>query len=239
MRHLMTFAVLSLGSFFLAESSVFAWHDQTHLAISQAAGYQKWYNSASADMAKDIVQKVEMYNHWYNNNNRVEITPLTVMEQIDRYNSEIDTEGHLYGAIIASLREFEVGKSSRKYADYNIAFCAHYIGDLSQPFHNIPYNDFNKARHLVNDGLVEQDVLSKKGIRQIKNHMYKISLGKKAFEEDLAIEIARIGNLTRELGYKLEKENRNMTKEEVYIQLGHSASLLKAILSYLHKAAKP
>lgn len=107
MRHLMTFAVLSLGSFFLAESSAFAWHDQTHLAISQAAGYQKWYNSASADMAKDKVQKVEMYNHWYNNNNRVEITPQTVMEQIDRYNSEIDTEGHLYGAIIASLREFD------------------------------------------------------------------------------------------------------------------------------------
>jgi len=32
------------------------------------------------------------------------------------------------------------------------------------------------------------------------------------------------------LGYQLEAENRFLTKDEAYIQLGHRASLLKAIL---------
>jgi hypothetical protein len=32
------------------------------------------------------------------------------------------------------------------------------------------------------------------------------------------------------LGYQLEKEDRMLSKEEAYVQLGHSASLLKAIL---------
>lgn len=220
-------------------SIAFAWHDQTHFAISQAAGYEKWYNSAAADMAKDKVQRVEQYNHWYNNNARIEITPELVLAQIERYNDETDAEGHLYGAILASLREYETNKASRKYADYNIAFCAHYIGDLTQPLHNTPYNDFNKTHHLDIDGIVEKDILNKKNLKKLKGNMYKIKLGKKTFEEDLAVEISRIANLTRELGYKLEKENRNMTKEEAYTQLGHSASLLKAVLAYVQKTSKP
>ena len=51
-------------------------------------------------------------------------------------------------------------------------------------------------------------------------------------EDDLVREIARIANLSMKLGYRLEAENRMLTKEEPYIQLGHSASLLKAILDY-------
>ena len=46
-------------------------------------------------------------------------------------------------------------------------------------------------------------------------------------------EIARIANLSMKLGYQLEKENRMLTKEEAFVQLGHSASLLKAILEYV------
>jgi hypothetical protein len=49
------------------------------------------------------------------------------------------------------------------------------------------------------------------------------------FEADLVREIARIANLSRILGYKLRAEKRYMTKQEAYIQLGHSASLLKAL----------
>jgi hypothetical protein len=166
------------------------------LAISQASGYKKWYNSAAADMAKDKVQQVEQYNHWYNNIARVEITPEIVMSQVGRYNDSNDTEGHLYGAIIASLQEYEASRSSRKYADYNIAFTAHYIGDLSQPLHNIPYNDFNKSHHLNNDGIVENELASKKSFKNIKRNMYKIKLSSKSFERDLSVEIARIANIT-------------------------------------------
>ena len=52
-------------------------------------------------------------------------------------------------------------------------------------------------------------------------------------EEALAKEISRIANLSMKLGFKIEAENRPLTKEEAYIQIGHSVSLLKAILEYV------
>jgi len=57
-----------------------------------------------------------------------------------------------------------------------------------------------------------------------------------ASEEEFAKEIARIANLSMALGYKLEDENRILTKEEAYQQIGHSASLFKAILEYVKEA---
>jgi len=52
-------------------------------------------------------------------------------------------------------------------------------------------------------------------------------------EEDVAKAIARIANLAIELGYRLERENRLLTKEEAYDQISHSASLFKGILEYV------
>jgi hypothetical protein len=109
-----------------------------------------------------------------------------------------------------------------------LAFAAHYIGDLSQPLHNISYDGFNKTHHNDNDGIVENEVLN--NCAEIEKHMYNITLRPDHFEDDLAKEIARIANISRQLGLKLRAENRNMTKEEAYIQLGHSASLLKAVI---------
>jgi hypothetical protein len=37
------------------------------------------------------------------------------------------------------------------------------------------------------------------------------------------------------LGYLLEDQKRLMTEEEAYRQVGHSASLLKAVLDYLNR----
>ena len=51
-------------------------------------------------------------------------------------------------------------------------------------------------------------------------------------EEDLTKEIARVANLSMVLGYKLEDENRVLTREGAYKQLGHSASMFKAVLEY-------
>jgi hypothetical protein len=65
--------------------------------------------------------------------------------------------------------------------------------------------------------------------------MYPITLSKNNFEADLAREIARIANLSRKLGYKLREEKRDMTKQEAYVQLGHSASLLRAVLLHYNK----
>ncbi|MCI0560350.1 MAG: hypothetical protein MN733_17840 [Nitrososphaera sp.] len=212
------------------------WHDQTHIAIAKAAGYRSWYNAAGADMTKIKAGTIEEKNHYFNNDNNVDVTTKTVLDQTDRYNRPNDEEGHLYGAIISSLREFRSTKLVGKYAEYHIAFAVHYIGDLSQPLHNISYDSFNKAHHSINDGIVEGEVLDK--ISEIQKNMYEINLRPSHFEEDLAKEIARIANISRILGLKLRAENRDMTQKEAYTQLGHSASLLKAVLKEIGKSEK-
>ena len=111
--------------------------------------------------------------------------------------------------------------------EYHLAYCAHYVGDLSMPLHNTLYNSFNRQHHTAMDGIVDDEVLNH--LERIK--IYPIQIKS---EDDLVREIARIANLSMKLGYQLEKENRMLSKEEAYVQLGHSASLLKAILEYVH-----
>jgi hypothetical protein len=211
-----------------------AWHDQTHIAIAKAAGYTSWYNAAGADMTKIKAGKMEEKNHFFDNDKNADITSRMVLDQTGRYNNPTDKEGHLYGAILSSLREFRSTKSAGKYAEYHVAFTTHYIGDLSQPLHNISYDRFNKSHHSINDGIVEDEVLDK--ISEIQKNMYEINLRPDRFEEDLAKEIARVANISRMLGLKLRAENRDMTQKEAYAQLGHSASLLKAVLKGIGKS---
>jgi hypothetical protein len=75
------------------------------------------------------------------------------------------------------------------------------------------------------DGIVNDEVAG--NLEKIR--IYPIEIKS---EEDLLKEIARIANLSLKLGYQLEAENRMLTKDEAYVQLGHSASLLKAILDH-------
>ena len=207
---------------------------ETHLAIARAAGYNNEYNFSDMDMTKISTDNVERYNHFFNNFDNIVVTHEIVLDQVKKYNDPNDNEGHLYGAIIASLRKYKETRRTSKYAEYYIALCAHYIGDLSQPLHNIPYDDFNKAHHVINDKVIEDEVLE--NIPKIRKYMHPIILRPKNFENDLADKVARIANISRHLGIKLRKENRDMSKEEAYKQLGQSASLLKAILKYLEES---
>ena len=120
----------------LSAGHVWAWHDETHIAIAKAAGYEKWFNATGADMAKLKAGNIEGRNHYVNNLPGTLITAQMVLEQADLYNNKLDVKGHLYGAIIASLREYRTTKRKGKYAEYHLGFCAHYVGDLSQPLHN-------------------------------------------------------------------------------------------------------
>jgi hypothetical protein len=161
-------SVISLILFAITyASSAFGWHDETHLAVAKADGCYKWYNAVGADITKIKAGPIEKHNHYFDNNQNVEVTLELVLEKAERYNDPDDREGHIYGAIIASLREYIETKEKGNYAEYHLAFCAHYIGDLSQPFHNITYDDFNKSRHSFKDGIVEDEVL--KNIKKNKN----------------------------------------------------------------------
>ncbi len=220
--------VTLLCAFSLYGTPASAWHDETHLAIAKAAGYAKWYNAAGPDIAKIKAGFTEDRNHYSNNHGVGNVTPEMVLEQVKRYNDAGDREGHLYGAIIASLRAYAKTQKDGKYAQYHLAYCAHYLGDLSQPQHNTPLDGFSKIHHAANDGVVEREALQR--IDKIEKNMYPIALRSDHFEEDLAGEIARIANAARDLGNELRKGNRTLSPEEAYRQLGHSASLLKAVL---------
>ena len=217
--------VLAVFLLFPFATLSYAWHDETHLAIAKAAGYYKWYNAAGPDIAKIKAGDKENFNHYANNPPKSTVTPLNVAFQINRYNDPADENGHLYGAIIASFRYYRSAKATGKYGEYHLAYCVHYVGDLSMPLHNTLYVSFNRQHHNAMDGIVNDEVLDH--LERIK--IYPIEIKS---EDDLVREIVRIANLSMKLGYQLEAENRMLSKEEAYVQLGHSASLLKAVLEY-------
>ena len=96
------------------------------------------------------------------------------------------------------------------------------------PLHNTIYDAYNRAHHSQTDGIINDEVLN--NLEKIK--IYPITINS---EEDLAKQIARIANLSIQLGYRLERENRLLTKEEAYQQISHSASLFRGILVYVGK----
>jgi hypothetical protein len=204
-----------------------SWHDETHVAMAKAAGYAKWFNATGADMIKTKAGWIEKKNHYFNNPRGTTVTKEMVLKQVGLYDKIGDTAGHLYGAIIASIRKYIKVKKSGKYAEYHLAFAAHYIGDLSQPFHNTVYNTYNQTNHSRTDGVINHEVLN--NLPKIKIYDIKITS-----ENDLAREIARIANLSMKLGYALEDEKRQLTKQEAYRQISHSASLFKALLHFLN-----
>ena len=209
----------------LYPSTSSAWFDETHLAIAKVAGYQKWFNAAGPDVAKMKMGDKEGHNHFVNNPRGTVVTPEMILAQVERYNQK-DPYGHLYGAIVASVRDYIEAKKRGRYAEYHLAYCAHYIGDLSQPLHSILYSDYNKKNHTKTDGVINDGILD--NLEAIKVYPIEIKT-----EEELAKEIARIANLSMALGYKLEDEGRILSKEEAYQQISHSASLFRAVLRYV------
>ncbi len=204
-----------------------AWWDETHLAIARAAGHRKWYHAAGADIAKLKLGDVEGHNHYVNNACGARITPALVFEQAKRYD-RLDPEGHLYGAILGALRGYRDFQARNLYAEYHLAYAVHYLGDLSQPLHHLPQDDYNRKHHAASDGIVNREAL-----RMFKRiPLYSIAIGS---EEDLAREIARIAQLSLKLGCTLRKEDRLIDREQAWEQLGHSASLLRAVLRWLGK----
>ena len=213
---------------FVSAGPTDAWYDETHVAIAKVTGYPKWFNACGADMIKVKARTLEMANHYSNNPPDTVVTPPMIFSQVKRYNTN-DPTGHLYGAIIDSLLDYIKARWEGKYGEYHMAFCAHYVGDLSMPLHNTLYNEFNKKNHAAIDEIINDEVLD--NLSRIS--VYTITLDS---ERALASEIARIANISMKLGYQLEAENRLLTNEEAYRQISHSASLFKAILNYARSA---
>ena len=232
-RLLLGFLVIFL--FVSCFSPAFAWHDHTHIAVGTAAKFDQDYNLAAPDVAKLKAYHVEDYNHWVNNGEKDEITPDLVRGQIQKYNLGIEGEekGHLYGAIVAAIRAYQDESGAGKYGGvYHLAYAGHYIGDLSMPLHNIVYDKFNAEHHSLNDDIVENEI--KTNLDKVV--LYSISIKS---EDDLIQNIVRIARKAKDLGFMLQKDDRDMTKKEAYAQLSDSASLFKAVLVYVGYTKTP
>ncbi len=222
--------VMTAALFYFWAGDAAAWFDETHLAVAKAGGYRKWYNAAAADISRVKAGRREGYNHYSNHRRGEKVTAAEVRKQIALYDRK-HREGHLYGAIVASLRDAVSEAAGGGYGHNHLAYCVHYIGDLSMPQHHIVYNAFNRKTHRQNDGIVNSGVLE--NLHRIRRYPVRI-----ASENDLIGEIVRIANLSIDLAWKLEEEERLMTPEEAYRQLGHSASLLHGVLTYYEKKAR-
>jgi len=118
------YPIITLLTIFFVISFIgnsYPWHDETHIAIAKATGYKKWYNAAGADMLKIKAGYTERLNHYTNNPRGTIITPEMVLKQIKKYNNKTDIIGHLYGAIIASVRDYLKEKQRGKYGEYHLA----------------------------------------------------------------------------------------------------------------------
>ena len=160
----------------------YAWFDETHLAIAKVADYHKWFNAAGPDIARIKIGDKELHNHFVNNPRGTIITPEIVLSQVDRYNQH-NPAGPLYAAIIASVGDYIELKKKERYAEYHLAYAAHYIGDLSQPLHHTLYEDFNKRKHSKMDRVVNDGILD--NLEKIKVYGIEIKT-----EHDLSKEIA-------------------------------------------------
>ncbi len=133
------------------------WFDETHVAVAKAAGYVKWFNTCGPDMIREKMGDREGHNHFVNNPRGMVVTPDMVVAQIEKYD-QIDSHGHLYGAIIASVRDYIARKKAGKYAEYHLAFCSHYVADLSQALHNIEHDAYNVEHHMATDGIINDEI---------------------------------------------------------------------------------
>jgi hypothetical protein len=229
------FAFLVIVLFVSCFSPAMAWHDRTHLAVGVAAQFDQAYNLAGPDVAKLKSDTVEEYNHWVDNSEATAITKALIKGQIQKYNvgTERERRGHLYGAIVASVRAYQDEAGAGRFATYHLAYAGHYIGDLSMPLHNIDNRLLDTLpNHYENDHIVEDEITT---------NMDKIQLSPMTIknEEDLIQIIAQIATKSKDLGYKLVEEKRNMTKDEAYQQVSQSASLFKAVLEYVGYSKTP
>ncbi len=229
------FGFLVVFLFIFSFSPAMAWHDRTHIAVGIVAQFDQAYNLAAPDVAKLKANTVEEYNHWVDNPEKTTITKALIKGQIQKYNLGTESEkgGHLYGAIVAAVRAYQDESGAGKFATYHLAYAGHYIGDLSMPLHNIDNSLLDTLpNHYDNDHIVEDEILT--NIDKVKLSPITIKN-----EDDLIQNIALIAAKAKDLGYKLVKEKRNMTKDEAYQQISQSASLFKAVLEYVRYTKTP
>ena len=202
------------------------WHDATHIAIMQASNTS--YSPCLAIAPDVLTRKLpsEAQNH-YTAVHGTEVNAQNVFEQIKYYDMANDSTGHLYGAIVAAYRQVVISMLSGNRPDYDYSFVAHYVGDLSQPLHNSPYDSFNKKNHNRIDGIAD-DVRNLSILISAK--MESLHIGS---DDELVSTIVNLANDARDADKKLRR-TCDMSLDTALTLMGKSSSMLRAIECYLN-----
>lgn len=217
------YSILTIIVVICSIAPVNSWFDKTHIAVVQACNVQ--YSPCLA-IAPDVVSHkypVEAANHFSSAAN-VSVSFNYVLKQVVRYDKD-DSKGHLYGAIIASARQVYKNMKNQVRPDYDYAFLAHYVGDLSQPLHNSPYDLFNKKNHKRIDGLVD-DIPNLAELIFLRMGKLRICT-----DAEIVVAVADLANKARAADKILR--NHEFSQSDALNLLGRSATLLNAIDIYL------
>lgn len=244
----------------LLSTNALAWSCKTHIFIAQEAGIENPETVCFPDLSKKENESLLDPFHWHDASPNTCVTP----DYIDQYQiiegmyvkvgySESkpikirapDPSGVLYWKILELYQKLQ--RAIGWEYNYYLSNIAHYIGDLSQPLHNFPYEDkpasdgkaypeiglWAKEHHGEFDDALDSylPLDEKTG----KTFEIMITKDKVASVEDLKRKISKIANSSITLANKCYSERRIITKDEALKQIAMSVSLLKGIIESTHK----
>ena len=244
-----------IASFFLGTTLCYGWSCKTHTFIAQQAGMKNPEYACIPDEVRHENYNLMIQFHYHSAAPDAVVTP----EYIQRYSvrtANVREEGksdtisikipHKSGVLywkILDLYNRMNEKDLKEYRyNYYLMSIAHFIGDLSQPLHNYPYN-----KKLAGDGKVYEShgiwsadkhgefdyaldaayPLSKEDMDYL---LKKISIINIKSSDDMSREVANIANSSIALANTCFKEKRGMSRKEAIGQVAMSVSLLKAVL---------
>lgn len=248
-------AIISILTILILSTNAQAWSSITHILIAQEAGIADPETACFPDLSRNEEYALLVPYHWHDAAPNTIVTP----EYIDRYKISEgtyqklgspgsqpikirvpDSSGVLYWEIVQLYKKLK-GSRGWEY-DYYLGNIAHYVGDLSQPLHNFPYDSsptgdgkvyteigkWSKEHHAEFDDALDSVLpLSTEKKRAFEKMVTPIQI--KSID-DLKREISKIANSSIGLANKCYAQKRIITEDEALKQVAMSVSLLKAII---------
>lgn len=225
-------------------TSALAWTDQSHMAVGLAAGYREFHNCSSADVSHAVASingltQTDNNAHFYNAPADYEITASDVYEQLQHLGQPTSEypSGYLLGAILQAVRRCKAVTESGAFDEYYYAVLLHYVADMTQPLHIAPYDDFNRANHLLFDKVLE-DKEAQYPVFAAVMQAGRLTVDdtlRFSTEEELVEAIVSAATETQTLANAIRAQERMITQEEAVTQLSLAATLGRAMLRYCGK----
>ncbi len=238
------FVCFSLINLKISISKTLAWDCETHAYIAKKAGLKNPEYACLPDIIREENYPFFVKFHYHSLSPKDKVS----LEYIEKIKGQ-ESSGILYWKIVDLYEKIKNLTKSNLYdkvkCEYYLYSLAHFIGDLSNPLHNFPYNEisagdgkvyveegkFNKLYHEKFDTLFTFYLkLYPELEKEIDNQIQDIKISSL---EELKKKIAEIANFAQEIALDCFRDKRLPTKEEVIKQIVFSISLLKAIYQTL------